>query len=62
MEDFYRIKAEIDERDRRDKTRAVSPLVRVPEAIYINSDDITAEEVAQIIVNRVRRIRNEKNC
>ncbi len=54
MADFDRIKREIDERDNRDKSRAISPLIIVPDAKYINSDDLTAEEVADVIVSVVR--------
>ena len=54
MADYDRIKAEIEERDRRDKTREISPLVIVPDAVYINTDTTTAEEVAERIVRIVR--------
>lgn len=57
MEDFDRIKAEIEERDRRDKTRTNSPLVIVPDAHYINSDSINANQVAQIIIDEVLRVK-----
>ena len=54
LDDFDRIKAEIEERDRRDKTRDISPLVIVPDAVYINTDKTTAEEVAEQILDIVR--------
>lgn len=37
--------AEIEERDHRDKTRADSPLVKAPDAIYIDSSALTIQEV-----------------
>jgi cytidylate kinase len=37
--------AEIEERDYRDKTRADSPLVKAPDAIYIDSSTLTIQEV-----------------
>ncbi len=54
MEDFDTIKAEIEERDYRDKTRKISPLVLVKDAVYINSDTLTAKEVASKITSIVR--------
>ena len=61
MSDFERIKAEIEERDRRDKTRTISPLIIVPDAKYINSDNISANEVAQIIIDVVKGDVDETN-
>ena len=54
MADYDKIKAEIEERDRRDKEREHSPLILVEDAVYINSDDITASDVAQIIIDKVK--------
>ena len=39
----------ISERDRKDSTRAVSPLKKAPDAIEIVTDDLTAEQVIQKI-------------
>jgi cytidylate kinase len=41
---------EVEERDHRDKTRAVSPLVQAPDAVYLDSTALTAEEVVDVIV------------
>ena len=54
MKDYEVVKAEIEERDRRDKTRTISPLIIVKDAIYINSDNIDANQVADIIVAKVK--------
>jgi len=43
------VRADQDERDRRDATRAVSPLVAAPDAVLINSDGLTPEQVADQI-------------
>lgn len=44
------IAAEISQRDHNDSTRAFAPLVRVPEAIYIDTTDMTiAEAVAAVL-------------
>lgn len=44
---FERVKADIEERDERDMTRAIAPLKKAEDAIEINSDDMTAEQVAE---------------
>ncbi len=54
MDDLARVEAEIIERDRRDQTRETSPLIRTADSIYINSDNITAQEVSNIIINKVK--------
>jgi CMP/dCMP kinase len=43
------LRAEIEGRDRRDRTRAASPLVRAPDAIEIDTSDSTVEEVVDQI-------------
>jgi cytidylate kinase len=50
------LSAEIAERDRRDTTRAVAPLVAVPEAIVVDSTALTIEEV----VGRVIELAHER--
>lgn len=44
------LQREIEERDRRDATRAVAPLRRVPEAVYLDSSHLDAEEVLARLV------------
>lgn len=48
------LQAEIEERDRRDATRAVAPLKRVPEAHYLDSSHLTREQVLDHLVALTR--------
>jgi len=48
------LSAEIAERDRRDTTRAVAPLVAVPEAVVVDSTALTIEEVVGRVVQLAR--------
>jgi len=48
------LSAEIAERDRRDTTRAVAPLVAVPEAIIVDSTALTIEEVVGRVIELAR--------
>ena len=41
---------EVAERDHRDRTRKVSPLVQAPDAVYLESTAMTAEDVVDVIV------------
>ena len=50
------LSAEIAERDRRDTTRAVAPLVAVPDAVVVDSTALTIEEV----VGRVMELARER--
>jgi cytidylate kinase len=53
--------AQIAERDDRDRHRAQSPLVQAPDAIYIDSTGLSAEEVEDRILKYVRaRVSNGK--
>ena len=45
------IERDIAERDHRDMTRENSPLVRVPEAVLVDSSDMTIEEVVEEILS-----------
>jgi len=40
-----RLKAELHERDQRDSTRAVAPLVAAPDAVHIDSSSLNIEQV-----------------
>ncbi|SRR5579872_1196475 len=46
--------AELRERDRRDRTRTVSPLVAAPDALKLDSTSLTEDEVLQRIESVVR--------
>ncbi|HEU0138070.1 MAG TPA: (d)CMP kinase [Bryobacteraceae bacterium] len=45
---------EVQERDQRDRTRAESPLVQAPDAVYIDSTGLTIEQVEELILKIVR--------
>ncbi len=45
---------DVEERDRRDATRQVSPLKRAEDAVHVYTDGLTSEEVVQRIVDLVR--------
>jgi cytidylate kinase len=47
--------AELRERDQRDRTRAVSPLVAAPDAVVIDSTRLTEDEVLEKIETLVNR-------
>ena len=56
------IAAQIQERDRRDRTRAEAPLTQAPDAIYIDSTGLTLDAVQEEILKVVRaRITNGKD-
>ena len=48
------LSAEIAERDRRDTTRTVAPLVAVPEAVVVDSTALTIEEVVGRVIELAR--------
>jgi cytidylate kinase len=48
------LSAEIAERDRRDTTRSVAPLVAVPEAVVVDSTALSIEEVVRRVVELAR--------
>lgn len=48
------LSAEIAERDRRDTTRAVAPLVAVPDAIIVDSTALSIEEVVGRVIELAR--------
>jgi cytidylate kinase len=52
--DLESIKRDIEERDQRDSTRADSPLTKAPDAVEINTDNLTVEEVVTRILELCR--------
>lgn len=55
------IASQIAERDRRDATRAEAPMTQAPDAVYVDSTGLTAEEVDEAILRIVRsRVSNGK--
>lgn len=57
--DLEMLKKEIEERDRRDSTRAHSPLVRVPDAVEIVTDGLSIEQVIDKILELCRERMSE---
>jgi cytidylate kinase len=56
-----RLAEEIAQRDQRDRSRAESPLVQAPDAVYLDSTRLTPDEVVEQILKLVReRISNGK--
>ena len=52
---------QMDERDRRDSTRADAPLTQAPDAIYLDSSALNIEEVEEAILKIIRaRVTNGK--
>jgi cytidylate kinase len=47
--------AELRERDQRDRTRAASPLVAAPDALILDSTDVSEDEVLQRVEELVKR-------
>jgi CMP/dCMP kinase len=48
--EFETVLAEVHERDRRDRERKMSPLVRAPDAVTVDNTAMNAEETARVIV------------
>jgi cytidylate kinase len=57
--DLAEIEREIIERDRRDSTRSVAPLVRLPDAVYLDSTGMSIGEEVERIVSLVTKTRAE---
>ena len=51
--DAGEVEREIRERDRRDSTRADSPLVRAPDAVYVDTTALGLDEVERVILEIV---------
>lgn len=49
--DLEKIKADIEQRDHRDMTRAVSPLRQAEDAVLIDSTEMTADQVTEAVLN-----------
>jgi CMP/dCMP kinase len=48
--EFEKVLAEVHERDRRDRGREMSPLVRATDAVVVDNSAMDAEETARVIV------------
>ncbi|NKI75911.1 (d)CMP kinase [Dickeya sp. CFBP 2040] len=53
---FERLLSEIKERDDRDRNRAVAPLVPAPDALVLDSTNMTLDEVVELALAYVRQI------
>jgi len=45
------------ERDRQDSTRHESPLARASDAVYVNSEELSAEEIVELMAKRIHGAR-----
>jgi cytidylate kinase len=55
------LEREITERDRRDRTRAEAPLVQAPDATYLDTSELSIDEVQEEILKIIRaRVSNGK--
>ena len=52
---YDQILKEIIERDNQDKNRKIAPLLQAKDAILIDTSDITAEQVAQLIIGKIHQ-------
>ncbi len=50
-----RVAQEIEARDRRDRTRAEAPLTQAPDAEYLDTSSLSAEQVEEAILRLVRK-------
>jgi cytidylate kinase len=48
------VSEQIEERDRRDRTRAESPLVQAPDAVYVNTTGLSLDQVEEAVLRIVR--------
>ncbi len=56
---FEEVAAEIAERDRRDADRSLSPLRKAPDAVELDTTDLTPEEVMERIASLVEKYQSE---
>lgn len=54
--DLERLKIEISERDRKDSTRAISPLKQAEDAILLDSTGKTINEIVQFIEDKAKEL------
>ena len=52
--DFETVKSEVEIRDHRDMNRSYSPLTQAKDAVYINSDGLTIEDITKMIVEKIK--------
>jgi cytidylate kinase len=54
---FEEVRREIEERDRRDRTRDIAPLRRADDAVTLDTTDRSIEEQVAFVVDRVKEVR-----
>lgn len=54
--DYTAVLKAVNERDKNDSTRAVAPLKKAYDAIEINSDNMTADEVVNAMIGQIKEI------
>ena len=59
--DYDTVLADIKDRDYNDSHRAFAPLTRTEDSVLIDSSDMTAEQVAEVIVGYVRERAKKDN-
>ena len=57
--DTEAMRREVEERDRVDTQRAVAPLRPSPDAVVIDTDDLDVEEVVNLILRQVGKVRKQ---
>ena len=55
--DFKQVMEAIKIRDERDMNREFSPLVKAADAIYLNTDGLTIQEITNIIIDEMKKVR-----
>ena len=58
--DIATITEEIRTRDRQDSTRAIAPLRQAPDAFYVDSSDLSLDEVLQALLGLIANKRQDK--
>ena len=53
-ESFEKVLSDIRRRDKKDVSRSIAPLKKAGDAIYVDTTDMSAEEVAQMLFEKVR--------
>jgi cytidylate kinase len=53
------VRREVEERDRRDRERPIAPLMQAPDAVLVDSSELSVDEAVEHIVARVREVEAE---
>ena len=53
--DINNVVGYLSQRDRRDSTRKFAPLRRVPDAFYLDTTNLDAEEVVNILIKEIEK-------